>query len=371
MQLIHLKEGLRMWKRAQTVRKQGLPKYEGSPVEICESVLYACWDADKKYFRTSAGHFCEFWSRDFGWCAEALVRLGYQDRVIQTLEYALEKFSTHGRIRTTISPDGVPFDFPYYAADSLPFMIRAIREANAQQLVAKYREFLKNEIQYYFQTVFDKERSLVRQDKTFSSIKDLSKRRSSCYSNCMMSMLSDDLTYLGLENPFLNYDLKKSIMGHFWNGRFFYEDFSATSVVTGDANIFPFWCGVTSDRNIFQTAMASVQQAGLTSPFPLRYTSQKPEGMHIYDLLAGDYEHHTSWAHLGMCFLDVTSKFRPDMLGAFMDQYAKVIEKDRNFLEVHDEGGVPFSNFFYCCDDSMLWACKYMYLAKKSGDTDG
>jgi hypothetical protein len=367
MRLIHIKEGLRMFSRARRVKKEGIPQYEGSAEEIAEHIIDACWDEDKQYFRTSAGHFCEFWTRDFGMCAESLMALGYEERVLSTLDYALAKFAKHGRMTTTISPKGVCFDFPNYGADSLPFIIHALKVADGWDLIDRYRGFLESEINYYFHEVFDRELCLVRKDRNFSSMKDYAKRRSPCYSNCMLSMLNDDLSELGLPNPFARYSIKKTLLSTFWNGKFFYDDLSRAEVITGDANTFPFWCGVTDSPEVLRIAMTAIDSAALASPFPLKYTASpdKISKMDILEVLAGDYERDTVWMHLGLCFLDVMKKFDNAKFNDYLDQYTKLMEQHKNFLEVYDHDGKPFKNAFYFADDSLLWVAKWLQMMRE------
>ena len=145
MQLINITEGLRIFRRSRYVKKHGFRRYKGTPEQIAEQIIEDCWNKKHKYFMVSSGHFCEFYSRDFGMCAEALVKLGHKKRVIQTLDYALKKFQEHGSITTSISPKGKCFDFPTYAADSVPFIMHSLAVAGAKDLVKKYYSFL---IQY-------------------------------------------------------------------------------------------------------------------------------------------------------------------------------------------------------------------------------
>jgi hypothetical protein len=366
MRLIHLSEALRMYRRSRYVSKHGFHEYSGDDAKIAKQIIDSCWNKEKQYFQVSSGHFCEFYSRDFGMCAEALVKLGYKEKVTKTLDYALAKFRRHGRVTTSISPNGICFDFPYYAADSLPFIIRAINVSKAKRLLIEYGDFLVSEIDYYYANVFDNRLSLVKKDRFFSSMKDYSRRRSACYDNCMLSMLKDDLQELGFYNPFEDYDIKKSILHHLWNGHYFYDDIERQRVVTGDANVFPFWCGVVKSAHLFRLCMESMEKAGLTKPFPLKYTTKpdKIHRMHSLELFAGDYERDSIWMHLGLCFLDVVKKYDRPILSKFMKQYGSIIKKNHNFLEVYDAKGEPFKTRFYQSDESMLWVSKYLALKK-------
>jgi hypothetical protein len=366
MRIIHLSEALRMFRRSRYVNKHGFRQYKGTPKQIAEQIVDSCWNKKDRFFMVSSGHFCQFYSRDFGMSAEALVKLGHKKKVIQTLNYALKRMQKHGSITTTISPKGKPFDFPTYGADSLPFLIHAIRAAKATPILKKYRSFLMNEIEFYFEHVFDPHTDLVYQHKHFSSMKDYSQRNSSCYSNCMLSMLRDDLQALNFYNPFIKHDIKKAIIKNFWNGKYFHEDLSKTNIVTGDANTYPFWCNVTTSKDIFKKCLVSMDKAGLTKPFPLKYaaTKKKTTPAILRELFAGDYERDTVWIHLGLCFLDTVKQYDKKRFNTYMKQYEHQIKKHKNFLELYDRNGEPFKTPFYIADEGMLWVSKYLALKK-------
>src|SRR3989344_2702653 len=88
----HISEALRIFRRSLKVRVSGFKKYDGDAKEICERIINDCFNG--KYFQTSTGHFCQFWTRDFGMCAESLVKLGYKKEVGMTLEYALDPLTS-------------------------------------------------------------------------------------------------------------------------------------------------------------------------------------------------------------------------------------------------------------------------------------
>ena len=167
---IHISEGLRMFRRRIKVAFSGTKKYDGNAKEICRQIIKDCWNGT--YFQASAGHFSEFWTRDFGMCADSLIKLGYKKKVIKTLKYALGIFYKDKAITTTISPYNKPFDFPYYSVDSLPFFLRSLRTARANGLIKKYRKFLNHEILKFYSIVTDKRTGLVKKNAVFSSMKD-------------------------------------------------------------------------------------------------------------------------------------------------------------------------------------------------------
>ena len=77
MKPIFIGEGLRMFKRRRKYEQEGFKPYEGNAKNICEQIVRNCYNKKENYFMTSLGHFCEYWSRDFGLCVESLKKLGY------------------------------------------------------------------------------------------------------------------------------------------------------------------------------------------------------------------------------------------------------------------------------------------------------
>ena len=366
MNLTQIKEGLRIFRHSLFLKAAGHDRYVGSAKSICRKIVEDCWNNDKKYFMTSTGNFAQFWTRDFGMCCNALVALGYRLEAAETLDYALSRFRRAGRITTSITAGGKPYDFPCFACDSLPFIIRSLKIVGSEKLIKRYRPFLKKEARRYFETAFDKRKSMIRSDRRFSSIKDYSKRKSSTYDNCMAAMLKNDLEELGLENPFRNHDIKRQIRKELWSGRYFYDDMRKLKNVYGDANVFPFWTEVFRDRKMLDSCMREMRKAGLDRPFPLRYSSKrkvKGQSMAWQEVFAGDYERDTVWMHLGLCYIDVLMNMgRKKEAKKYLEQYSGLVKKHRNFLEVFDSRGRPFRNLFYRSDAGMLWAGKLVDL---------
>ena len=364
---VHLKEGLRIFMASQKRKRSGFRRYEGIAEEVCTQVVEDCWNRKNFYFQTSTSNFAQFWTRDFGICAEALIEFGHKDRVLLTLDYALERFARNRQVTTTITPKGVPYDFPCFASDSLPFIIHSLKAASAGNLLKKYQPFLLNEIQKYAETVIDPETGMVRADRHFSSIKDYARRRSSTYDNCMAAMLSKDLDEINFYNPLHDYDIIGAMKRELWNGEYFYDDMHKHKIAAGDANTFPYWCGLfpgTAGQRMFTSSLAAMKKAGLDRPFPLRYSSER--GAHHQfipsEIFVRDYETHSVWMHLGLCFLDMVKQHDKESFRKYLHQYTTVIERYHNFLEVFTPEGKPFRLPLYLCDEGMLWAAKYLNL---------
>ncbi len=354
-------EGLRFLRRRIRVARSGVKKYSGSAEQICKQVIEDCWNG--KYFQVSSGHFCEFYIRDFGWCIDSLLELGHKDRVMKTLEYALSKYSKK-RLTTTITPSGKCLDVFDYAPDSFAYLLRCLRVAKAKKLVEKYRFFLNKETRRFLLTVVDEDTGLVREDRHFSSMKDSSLKRGSCYDHTMLAVVCRELQMLGLANPFRNFSFyAKMLVKKFWNGKYFFDDVSKEHVVYGDNVVAPFWFNVVNGKDMLKKSIESARKAGLDKPFPLKYSSQKLRRMNfLTKYFAGGYQDRTVWMNIGPMFVHVVKRVDKKLAASYKKKYKEIIEKNSNFLELYDENGNPYKTPFYSSDEGMLWAANYLTL---------
>jgi len=362
----HLRQAFRIFSNSIKRRLKGTKKYEGDAEEICGQIIEKCWNG--RYYLTSAGHFCEFYCRDFGWSAESLIKLGHEDRVEKTLDYALDVFSKNGGIATTITPWDKPIDIYHYAPDSLAFLLRTISLLKDKSIAEKYKDFLNSEISKFFETVIDKETGLVRTDKQFSSMKDYSRRQSSCYDNVMVWVVKDSLEKIGvLRNPLKNYDLEKLLIKNFWVGTYFKDDLSDKFYVAGDANVYPFWTGMVRDKKMIKSAVREIRENKLDDPLPLSYTNPdiKTKMLWHEKFVIPGYEQSTVWTHMGPLFIEVVAKVSEQKAKEYLMHYKNTIEKYRNYLEIFDRNLQPYKTPFYYSDESMLWAANYLALSKR------
>ncbi|MFH0978083.1 MAG: hypothetical protein V1837_02150 [Candidatus Woesearchaeota archaeon] len=356
-----ISEGLRIFHYSMCKKMLGIPSYKGNSEQICQEIIKRCWTGS--YFMTSSGHFCQFYTRDFAWCTRPLIRLGHKESVHKTLGYALSRFSKKKKVTVAISPGGNAFDFPTYAVDSLPYLIYSLVESNEEELAEQYRTFLEKELERFVSLVVDKKTGLVKQGH-FSSAKDHSIRQSSCYDTTMVALLSSNLDKLGLNNPLKRYDYKKLIIKNYWNGHAFMDDMSKNAVISGDANVFPFWCGTINDKERLTSSINTLKTIGLDKPLPLKYTSSRQNTISM-DVLTPNFQGDTIWTYLGLLFINNVSKVDPRMALYYLVKYGRLIEEQGNLLEVLDPQGRPYSSAFYLTDDSMLWASIYLELVQR------
>ncbi|MBI2546595.1 hypothetical protein HYV81_05445 [Candidatus Woesearchaeota archaeon] len=359
---IHLIKALGMWRRARRVRKHGVKRYTGSAADICTNIIKDCWNSS--FFQASNGHFTDFWLRDFSWCLEPLLRQGYKEECISSMKFALDAYQKNGKVTTTITKRGYCYDFPDYAADSLPYLIRNIRILADKDILYTYEKFLNHEIEKYYAQVIDQRTGLVRKDRNFSSMKDHALRISPCYSNVMAGMLSVDLARIGiLNNPFKAHNYRRLIWEHFWNGEYFLDDLSGKKYVAGDANIFPFWSGLFNETPMLKYCITKIREAGLDHPFPLKYTGSASDlKMISAGRFAPNYEGTAVWTHMGPIYIKLVKEVAPLKAREYVEKYSKIIEKYGNYLEVFETNSQPYQTRFYYADEGMLWASMFLDL---------
>lgn len=347
-----------MYYKIKSRKLDGTTKYSGSASDICRSIIRDCWNGH--YLMTSTGHFNYFWTRDFGWCTESLINQGFIKEVNETLKFALKVFSDNKEVTNLINPDNETINIPSYSIDSLPWLVHSLRLSKNDSLVSKYGSFIEFEAKKLFSNAINKNTGLVKKGY-YSSIKDYAVRNSSTYDNVMIAMLSDDLSSLGLKNPFGGLSIKASIIKYLWTGSHFRNDLDDGSV-SSDANIFPFVTGVFDDRAMVSSCINAVISAGLDKPLPIRFSLSELKNPIIHYMLVPNYQGSTVWTHMGPLFIKLVKRVNPFLAKRYKDGYKRLIEKYGNYLEVLNDDLTPFQSNFYMSDEGMLWAVNYLDL---------
>lgn len=353
-----LSEGPRIFYQAWKNRVAA-KRYGGNAEQICRQIIEDCWNG--RFFMTSTANFPQFWTRDFGLCVQSLLNLDFQKEVVQTLRYAINRFTKDKTITTTITTNGRPFDFPTKSVDSLPWFIHSIKISKFSY--HNYKEFLNRQITQFYRDFIDPETGLVKSDLHVSSIKDWSIRKSSCYDNCMVAMLAQDLKDMKLLNPFKKHNYSEIIKENFWNGKYFYDDITKQEYVAGDANIFPFLSGAIKDKKMLESALKEIQESGLDQPFPLSYTNSKKNIKFIWEsIFMPNYEGTAIWMNMGPFYIKLVQQVNPKLAHEYTQNYTALIEKHKNYYEVFTEKGKPYTSPFYYSSPGMLWCANYLTL---------
>ncbi|MCF7861822.1 hypothetical protein K9M79_06270 [Candidatus Woesearchaeota archaeon] len=331
----------------------GYTKYSGTAKDICRQIVEKCYNG--RYFQVSVGHFDHFYVRDFAYCCESLIKCGFKNKVRKTIDYSLREFEKFGRFTTTITKNG-PEDIFAPTPESLSLMLRSVN-ISGYELSEAQRKFIENQAHEIYNCYYDKKNHLLRQNIWFSSIKDHAIRSSSTYNNSMLYLLADMMDTQNLKNPFDKEIIRKAILNHLHNGRFFFSDMSRKSDLSSDANIFPFWCGVIDGKKMFLEILKQFQAARLENPYPIKYTNKLTDKLALpYSLLAPNYEGNTIWMHLGLVFIEVLHKYSSQEAKKYIKILTNLVDKHKNFLELYNPDGTVYHTLLYSSDESMLWA---------------
>lgn len=342
-------------------------KYEGDINDIAKTIIQKCYSGT--FFQVSLGHFPQFYMRDFGMCVRSLWQLGYKKECTQTVLYALQIYKANNRVSTTIDQHGKCVDFFAYGPDSLAFLLHSMRITN-YKLTKSDKAFLKEQIKVCLDKVWDTNYGGIKRNTYFSSSKDHYKRNASCYDFCMVGWIIQSADKLKITHPLSKMNFEKQLIKLYWGKTGFYDDLDKEEY-SGDAQTFPFYCGILSlskHNFYFKKSVQMIQKLGLDSPFPIKYTASRNKRKELFfpSLAAPNYEGDSVWIHTGLCYMEVIAEFDTSLLKVYLDSYTQNLKTYQNFLEVYDKRGKPYRSLLYKCDESMLWISMYYQLVKST-----
>ena len=369
---IYVSEAFRSFTRRWKIIR-GPEKYgddNSTDVDICRNIIEKCYDSEKKYFRTSLGNYPEFYSRDFGWCVESLVYLGYEEKVLDTLRYALQCYKKHGYVTIAINPNDIPFNFPdKYIPDSVTFLFRSLRIARAKDIIIEYQDFLNKEILKFEELTIDKELCIIK-NEYFSGMRDYELVSSACYDMIMACSLCDEIDKINklfkkkiFNNNLKKYNLKKNLIKFYWKEGYFKNGLSENDV-TGHCNVYPYWLEIISDKKMLAASIKSIEDAGLDKPMPLKYGFSDRTQFLWYEFFVKDWEKNTVWSMLGMAYIQILFKIDKKKAKYHLEKYSDMIKKYKAFIEVYGSNNKPYKSSFFYSDTSMLWASMYIHSKK-------
>lgn len=386
----------------------GHVRHEGTAEEILRAGLERCWSGE--YLTASPGHYRQFWTRDQGFAAPALVRLGspWPERLLSSLAWAMDVWTRRrSHVTTTINPLlRAPVDIFDYGIDSLPLLLTSVRAlergggasgAGAAALAHEHREWLATEVEHFVQVAVDPLTGLVRSDRHFSAHRDTFRNGSTAYANAMVAVLARTVAETGWGPDLLSRHFRADagagteadagdgsaegsgagpdagdgatakapaidwgvlLRRHFWTGDRF-RDRLGTDETSGEATLWPFFAGLIDDREMLAAALATLQRDGYTAPYPLRFQARHGSEnlMLLYRLWSADYQTTTSWTSLGSIYLSLLAEADPEAAAIELDRTRRLIERDGTFWEVLDGTGRPWRSRsgLSVSDVSMLW----------------
>ena len=340
-------------------RVLGTRRYDGDAAAICRAVIDACWAGD--HYNASAGHFRQAWTRDLGFAAPSLVRLGHRERLHAGLAWMLEAWRPGEHVTTTIVGRQWPRDIWTFGVDSLPLLLHSLRAARADDLVAIHRRWLERDVARNAATVIDPVSGLVRDDREFSSHRDTVRNRSTAYANAMVLLLDRHLRETGWFASPVPEGAVDRFVEAFWRGDRF-VDRADGEEVTGDATVAPFFFEVVPDELGLWQALESAREAGLADPLPLRYAARRDGSKEdrMTQLFVPDYQGTAVWTSLGAMYLALLQRVGHPKASSTLEAYRGLVERDGTVREVYDgsdPGLEPYRGTLgiFLADEAMLW----------------
>ena len=359
----------------------GHPRHPGTAEDILRAGLEACWSGE--YLTASPGHYRQFWTRDTGFAAPSLVRLGGQwpDRLLSSLAWAMGVWrDRRSHVTTTINPLlRWPVDIFDYGVDSLPLLLASLHALASSRdpaiagrtsaLVEEHRAWISAEVEHFVDVAVDPATGLVRSDRAFSAHRDTFRNGSTAYANAMVALLGRVVVETGWAPDLLSHHFAGEGQGadwglllrrHFWLGDRF-RDRLGTDETSGEANVWPFHLGLIDDEGdgMLKAALETLRREGFTAPYPLRFeASHRADGLLIlYRLWSADYQTTTTWTSLGSVYLALLRRVDPAAARVELDRMRALIERDGTFWEVLDSTGRPWRSRsrLSVSDVSMLW----------------
>lgn len=357
----------------------GHRRYPGPAEDIVRAGLEDCWSG--RYLTASPGHYRQFWTRDTGFAAPSLVRLGgpWPDRLLSSLAWAIGVWRDRGsHVTTTINPLlRWPVDIFDYGVDSLPLLLASLQALatspdasvaeRTRALVDEHRGWIATEVEHFVDAVVDPGTGLVRTDRAFSAHRDTFRNGSTAYANAMVALLgriavetawAPDLLSRHIATAAGEADWGLLLRRRFWLGDRF-RDRLGTDDTSGEANLWPFHLGLIDDESMLAAALETLRREGFTTPYPLKFeASHRADGLLlIYRLWSADYQTTTSWTSLGSVYLALLRRLDPGAARLELDRIRALIERDGTFWEVLDGAGRPWRSWsrLSISDVSMLW----------------
>lgn len=335
-------------------------RFEGDAAAICSQVTKACWNG--RYFQAGGDHFNQFWIRDFALALPGLIDLGLLEEARATLEFAMNAWARTGRITTTVLSTGQAVDVFRLGADSLPFLLYAASLTDQQELLEQHGDLIGKALAGYGEAFFDSQSGQYRLGVYFPTAKDMITLPGNCAGFAFVAWTDAQARRLGMASPFPETDFEQLLHDTFWEKDHYSND-PGSRILSADANLWPFWCGVVRDPVREQKAIRAVQNAGLDRPFPLKYhaTRHARHEHWVSRIIVPNYQGDTIWTMLTLQWIERVALYDLAKARHYLEQTALWIEKYGNWIELFEpDGSKPFRGpFGHGAAQGLIWAANF------------
>jgi hypothetical protein len=334
-------------------------RLDGDAREVCEQIIDRLWEGD--FYRTSLGHFDFFWIRDFGTVCQSLVRLGYQQRVHQTLHWAMIHYRRSGHVTLCIDKSGHCFNAPGKSIDALPWLLHCL-VVSGYELNKSDVRFLNRELRKFRKRYLDHNGN-IRQMK-YAEMRDAVMYDRSAYSVALVARLAACAETLELtwSTPVDHY--RQLLVTKYWNGHYFNADFTNTAF-SAECALFPFFLDIVTDERMVEQTFKYIDSQRLNEPYPLIYTNTPEKFRYHWWMTAPwmpDYEGRTIWSWHGEYYLHLLKRYHHPNYKREYDKFCNMIELHGMFPEMLNLDGSWYYAPIYRGDPGMVWAALFLEL---------
>lgn len=351
------------WRQLRGRYFGSIQRFDGNAEEICVQVTEGCWNGE--YYKTSLGHFEQFFIRDFGTVAESLCRIGYRKHVLHTIKWALMHYRRSAKVTTCVDKYGNCFDAPMHAVDSLPWLLHCIVASNYHLNKAE-RSFLEHELRKYTKKYLDTTGHL--RPIKMGEMRDAVIYDRSAYAISLVARMSWCVEQLELKSfPFKLQKYQKELITRYWNGTYFNAD-RITDAFSAECALFPFFLGVIEDEAMAAATFDYITENNYDELCAMIYTKQPKAFTYHWWMtkpFMPSYEADSLWSWHGMFYLHGLRRFKRPEFEKQRRRFAKeMIERHGTLPEMLNRDGSWYYAPIYRGDPGMVWAAIYIDLAR-------
>ena len=356
-----------MAKDVMYYRMVGIPEVNASNVhEMARTVIK---QNAKDVFIAGKTHFNYMWVTDLGIAFKGMKKVLPQSYLRKQLQRIIDDSFIRGYVPTCYSKT-TNFNMPFKRQDNLPCLIHALYYLNKEPNVEGDSDFgidhpdmyneekIKSIYEKYMKEYYDFENNLLRQDAVHDWM-DTVKRPSSTFSNLLL--LNMFKQYEELFNEKTPYEkCEESILEKRWKEDYFIDYDNAGSYLCADANVPVLYFDLFG-KEIQNKICEHMESSELLAPVPMKTREGEYECTFISFVWAKNY-HSLIWPHLGLMYLNGLKRMHREYKKHLMN-FEKNAIKYKNFLEVLNEKGEPFSAPFFVTEHSFsMTAGQYLEL---------
>jgi hypothetical protein len=340
-------------------RFAGIPNIEAS--ELSEIARKIIKENAKDVFIAGKTHFTYMWITDMAVAFKGIKKVLPHLYLQKQLHRIIDDSYKLGYVPTCFSKKQ-NFNMPFRRQDNFPSLIHCLYYLNndskskensdlkeGQEIYEK--EKINSLYERYMQNYYDFDNNLLRQDAVHDWM-DTIKRPSSTFSNLfLLNMLKKYEELFKEKTP--HKECEKALIEKRWNGKYFIDYDNCGSYLCTDANVPALYFNLFS-KDIQNKICDCIESSNMLYPLPMKTRQGEYDCTFISTLWSKNY-HSVIWPHLGLMYLNGLKRLhRP--YKEHLKRFEKNATEYKNFLEVIDMQGKPFSTPFFVTEHSFSMA---------------